>query len=497
MTTLYHIQPRISHLALLGFVLAAGFFVGIILVDFYWLPFAIFAALVIWGAILSNWKVGIYGLIVYLPFAGIPTILLFPAPTITLLVKDFLFVIPAYLSFVIWYTRKHNKMPLFFPGAPVRLFAALAGILCIQCFNPQLTHLLVGLVGLKVWLLYIPLYFLGYHLIDSKERLFQIARVILFIGMIPVTIGLLEAFLIYTGRPDVVYSFYGPAAGAVTHEFGASVVGTGQSLAKIPATFTFVTQYWTFLLAMFPISYALWMKSKLKGQKRNLWYLVFLGLIILAGFSTGAKAAFVITPCYYLLVFVLGRNWAQSWKPAVMFAAALVVLTTMLNTTLNDLFSLTRDVSILYAGKEGGVFFEHSRVLDVTWIGLGPGMSTGPARYAVDLLSPTSGFVGFDGFYAKTIVEIGVPGLVIVVALFTHLLIAGYRIIRYLHDRALQAFGAGILGFLFLQVVYLVKGAILDIDPLNVYFWLFAGILMKLPILALSKRPDVESRLQQ
>jgi hypothetical protein len=481
MATLDHVQPRINHLALLAGVLAAAFFVGIILLDFYWIPLVVFAALVIWGAILSNWKAGIYGLIGYLPFAGIPTILLYPAPTITLLVKDFLFVIPTYLSFIIWYARKSNKTPLFFPGAPVRLFAALAGILCIHLFNPKLTHLLVGLVGLKVWLLYIPLYFLGYHLIDSKERLFQIARVILFIGMIPVAIGLLEAFLIYAGRHDVVYSFYGPAARAVTMEFWGNVVGTGQSFVKISSTFTFATQYWTFLLAMFPISYALWMKSKLKGQQRNLWYLVFLGLIALAGISSGSRAAFVLTPCYYLLVVVLGRNWAQSWKPAVMFAGALIIMATLLDTTLNDLFGYTRDVSIFYASKEGGIFLEHSRVLEVTRIGLGPGMSTGPARYAVDLLGLTSGFVGFEGFYAKTIVEIGVPGLIIVVALFTSLLIAGYRTFGRLHDRALRAFGAGILAFLFLEVVYLVKGAFLDIDPLNVYFWLFAGILMKLP----------------
>jgi hypothetical protein len=299
--------------------------------------------------------------------------------------------------------------------------------------------------------------------------------------MIPVTIGLLEAYLIYTGRPDVVYSLYGPAARAVTMEFGGHVVGTGQSLVRIPSTFTFVTQYWTFLLAMFPISFALWLKSKLKGQQRNLWYLIFLGMISLGAISTGARAAFVLTPCYYMLVVVLWGNWGQGWKPAVMFGGASIILVTLLDTTLKNLFGFTRDVSMLYVSKGGGVFFDYSRVLDITWLGLGPGMSTGPARYAVDLLGLATGLVGIEGFYAKTIVEIGVPGLIIVVALFTRMLIAGYKTFGHLHDRTLRAFGAGVLAFLFLQVVYLVKGAFLDYDPLNVYFWLFAGILMKLP----------------
>jgi len=58
---------------------------------------------------------------------------------------------------------------------------------------------------------------------------------------------------------------------------------------------------------MFPISYALWMKSKLKGQQRNLWYLVFLGLISLAA-SFQEPSCIRAYACYYLLVVVLGET---------------------------------------------------------------------------------------------------------------------------------------------------------------------------------------------
>jgi len=63
-----------------------------------------------------------------------------------------------------------------FPGAPVGLLAVLAGLIIIQFFNPQLINWLVGLIGLKVWLFYIPLYFLGYHLIDSSDELMRMAK---------------------------------------------------------------------------------------------------------------------------------------------------------------------------------------------------------------------------------------------------------------------------------------------------------------------------------
>jgi len=442
--------------------------------------------LALYGAILIHWRWGIYGLLVYLPFAGLPTILLYPAPSITLLIKDLLFVIPAYLSFIIGYTRNRRHKPIFFVGAPIMLFSALAAIIFIHLFNPNLVNPLVGLIGLKVWLFYIPLYFLGYHLVDSKNQLFQMAKVILFTGTIPVTVGILQAIFIYTGYSNVVSDFYKPAEETTTQMLGGFVVGTGEQLVRIPSTFTFVTQYWTFLLCLFPISYAMWMKAKLMGQRNNIWYLLILGLIGMAGISSGARASLVMIPCYLLLLAIIGGGWKQALKPLILLILAVVILVRLLGTTTVDLFNFTLAIVGLYSSEEGGIYIEHSRVLDITWIGLGTGMSTGPARYALGLADETVDLVGLEGFYVKTIAEIGIPGLMIVVALFTQLLLNSYKAFACLQDRALRAFGAGILVFLFIQIIYSTKGAVLDFDPINVYFWLFAGILMKLPKLQAS-----------
>ncbi len=43
--------------------------------------------------------------------------------------------------------------------------------------------------------------------------------------------------------------------------------------------------------------------------------------------------------------------------------------------------------------------------------------------------------------------------------------------------------GAALLAFLIWNLIYNLKGQYMDIDPINVYFWLFAGVLARLPAL--------------
>jgi len=48
-------------------------------------------------------------------------------------------------------------------------------------------------------------------------------------------------------------------------------------------------------------------------------------------------------------------------------------------------------------------------------------------------------------------------------------------------DRRLRSCSAAFLAFLVIMMVHSLKGWQIDIDPVNVYFWLYAGILLKLP----------------
>ena len=160
------------------------------------------SAFVVWLA-LVNWRTVAYGLLLFLPFAGIPIVVAYPDVGIPSLLKDFLFVGPLYLGFGASLTmRRHQR----FPGAPLALLGCLSAVVVLQMFNPSLPNFLVGLIGAKIWLFYIPLYFVGLCLVESAEDVRSLLRFIAYVGVLPIAIGIVQAIAIYYfGRADLVY----------------------------------------------------------------------------------------------------------------------------------------------------------------------------------------------------------------------------------------------------------------------------------------------------
>jgi hypothetical protein len=66
--------------------------------------------------------------------------------------------------------------------------------------------------------------------------------------------------------------------------------------------------------------------------------------------------------------------------------------------------------------------------------------------------------------------------------------VLGSRILRRLRDPGLHASAAALLAFLIVAMLYSFKTWLLDLDPVNVYFWLFAGVLTCLPALDRSSK---------
>lgn len=458
-----------------GLVYARLIFAG-----YYWILFALTGGGVLVTMSLLKWRWGIYGLLLYLPFAGVPVLAMYPATRVTLLLKDFLFVIPAYIGF--FAACIVRKKPISFPEAPIFPLAALAVLVVFHSFNPALPNRLVGLIGLRVWLFYVPLFFLGYHLVDSKEELLRVLRLMIWVAAVPAAIGVIEAILIYRGYADLVYTLYGPAASAVTQGFAQTVFQGGGFLRRIPSTFTFVTQYYAFTMSMAAVGYGLWRVEGVQGRRSVRIGFTF-GLIVLAALLSGSRAPFTMIPLLLLLIFVLGpksRVFFQGWAVVgLMFLVTLYILGTRLVSVLSVSVGLARQY--VYSTALGGF----QRALNITWMGLGTGIDTGPARYAY---ADTAQFLAvggtwYESWYVKTVLELGLPGFVVILLLFFTLIRRSYLNHIRLKDPVLRNVSAALLGFLLWNMLYFLKAQLIDIDPINVYFWLFLGMLMKLPIL--------------
>lgn len=435
-----------------------------------------------------RWQRGFYGLLMYLPFAGVVTLALYPWKA-TLLFKDLFFLVPAYIGFFTRLAVGQESLSGL-PRVPVGLMIALSILALVGLAPAGGGNLQMGLIGLKVWLLYFPLFFLSFVCVETERDLFLLLRLLAILAFIPAAVGIAEAILANLGGyQTVMESFYGEMAPQTTQGFAQFSVGEG-TLARIPSTFPFVTQYFGYTLTMLPVCYALgrgapflWWRSLGRGM---------LVLVAVASFLSGARSAFVFTPLLLILMFAFERGFSGFVPSGTYIVGPLFTALAILGI---GTVALYRHISTLFVSYAGDVAYGGlAEALHLTFWGVGTGTGTGAARYA--LTDPDS-FRAIENYYAKAAYELGLPGLLVVVGLFVSIVWLGLLSHRRLQDPLLRSASAGFLAFFVMMMLNNFKGWQIDLDPVNVYFWVFAGILMKLPILDRSTSSTEQFSRQQ
>ena len=428
--------------------------------------------------ILTRWQHGVYGLLVYLPFAGLVTLALYPwegPPLLNpVLYKDWLFVLPAYFGFLASVVMRRERFP-HLARLPSRLLLALSVLVIAQTANPHVANFLMALIGTKVWLLYIPLYFLTAALLVSRRQLIFLLRLMLVVAIVPCAIGIAEFALgrIY-GHQTVLEAVYGTLAPEAQQSFGVYEVGGGLLPRGIPSTFTFVTQFFGYLFSMLVACYAAWRTDPSPRWRRLGHYMLI--FVALNALLTGARTAFIFVPLLLLLAFGLDRGLGGVLRGVALAGGMLGGALLLLSMRAIGLFEHVADLFVTYA--QGTAYELLVQALISAPLGNGTGTNTGPARYA--LPDPAS-FSALENYYAKAVYELGVPGFLLILALFGVLIWQGFRIRRRLQDPALRPYAAALVAFFIAVALNSFKGWLIDLDPVNVYFWMFAGVLAKLP----------------
>ncbi len=443
---------------------------------------AFLVGLAFWIPILQRWRRGIYLLLVYMPFAGVVTLSLYPSPLPTLF-KDIFFVIPVYLSFFV--LRRQNNPAVRIPQFIIGAMLVLASLVFIQMFNPGVANWMVAAIGAKVWLFYLPLFFLANAFLNSRDDLIKLLRLMVLVAWVPCTVGIAEwigsmAF----GHQAIMETIYGDAASQATQEFTSFDVGS--DFYRIPSTFVFVTQYFGYTLAMVVPAYALATMDRSMAWRRV--STATLALVVIASFLSGARSAYLFVPLLMGLCYLIdGRP--KGVIGAVVFLPILLLIALYIgDIDLVAMFEMMLELTTTYSDE-----IAYQGLIDAIQsapFGVGTGMNTGPARYAFD--DPLE-FVAFENYYAKAVYELGILGLVVVVVLFSALVVYGYQSSRRIRDEGLRSCAAAILAFIVTMELNSFKGWQMDFDPINVYFWLFAGVLFKLEYLT----PYLESQRDQ
>jgi hypothetical protein len=429
----------------------------------------------LYALILARWERGLYWLVAYLPFAGAVSLALHLWQP-SLLFKDFFFVIPLYIAFFARIAI-HRASLAHFPTSVAFLMLSLALLAILQADNSGVANVMMGIIGIKVWLFYLPLCFVAYAFADSPESIVGLLRLMVALSFIPAAIALLQFGLVARfGYHSAMEMSYGESAAPTTQGFANFQVAQG-SFGRIPSTFIFATQFFGYSLAMLSPSYIL---SRIDPSRR--WRHIGTWALAAAALATvisGAREAYIFTPLTLGLMFFFDRG-LRGLITALSEVTLLVWLsvTVFVGTTFWPMYDF---ISSLFGNYASGIALGGLvQAIQLAPMGMGTGTNTGAARYAV---SDPSAFIGIENYYAKAIVELGIPGLVVVLGLFVAILFNGLKARRTMTLPVSRCCSNALLTFAIIILLNSFKGCQIDLDPVNVYYWLFAGILLKLPVL--------------
>lgn len=423
------------------------------------------------------------GLLAYFPVSGVLSIALYPHTAPGALAKDALFVIPAYVGYAL---QKHTeRRRIDVPAIPAIALSVIAALVLVEMINPSVPKFLVALIGAKTWLFYIPMVFVGHDLIRDRADLDRFLLVIAVTAIVPCAIGVLEAALIYTGHANTVYGWYGSAAAAVTQGF-ATISAGSIFIRRVPSTFTFATQYYSFTVGALAIAYGAW-RYTFAPRGHSRWGVALMGLILLASMLSGARSALLLTPAVLVaaVAFDVGR---RSWLRRVGLAIVAILAGMGLATAVLGAhpLGLLGDVAGHGVSQLRQVFVDGIRKgFHLTTFGLGTGVDTIASRYALakGSLFQTVGGSWQESWWAKCQLELGVVGLVAGAVFMVSVAVHAIRTTARSTDPRLRAVCAAITAYLLWALVSNFKAQSLDLDPENVYFYLFIGVLLRLPAL--------------
>jgi len=436
----------------------------------------------------------LFAFLIYVPLGGTITYYIGNSPILQL-AKD-AFYIPALIS--IWQLSKKQRLPLLIPQAiKIPLFILLGSCILTLLFvngaqqlSPPPVGLLqdapkeipigMGILGLKVLLGYLPLISCYYYLIRNKQDFLFLSRlqVVLILGCC--ILGFIQYLLLQTGicqgtRNAVGEDLYTATLQARCYFGGSLLYSPDQGVIRLPGTFVAPWQWGWFLISSTFFAFATGF-----SDPSLLWRLIGLGSlasVFVNAVISGQRIALALVPiCFVVLLLVTGqlRN-LKRFIPLGMGLALILTIAVVSNPTIIQ--ERTDSFVSRWNAAPPQQFIVNQ--FQENWknvkgpLGNGLGRATNSAR----VLGQTK---LVETYYPKLLYEIGIFGLLGFLALVTTLTVVCFRTYRSIKNRNFRSYAAALWVFI-LFISYNTYYYPLDVDPVAVYYWFAAGVLLKLP----------------
>jgi hypothetical protein len=439
-------------------------------------------------------RYAIYGFIFYLPFSGTVTYAL-GGSSILQLAKDAIFY-PALFA-VFTFCTKH-KLAFIIPPSlktPLIIYCTyLTAVLLFVNGSQQLSAsgeipLLVGILGLKALIGYLFLITCIFYLMRTQKDLYFLLRSQVILIIICCILAFIQYLMLKTGicqgTAGTGADLFKASLESKCFVGGALLYTPELGQIRLPGTFVAPWQWGWFL-----ISSAFFGFGTAFNDRSLAWRivgLVAMAMVFVMAVLSGQRIALLLVPCVVVLLLLL-TGQITNLKRFLPIGIALAVILAIAATQYPDVVDerLESLESRWNASPPQAFIMEQ---LHWAWskqegfLGQGLGRATNAAR----IFGRTS---LVETYHSKVLFETGLMGLLLMFVVYTVFVIATFRAYRSIKDPNLRGYGASMFTFV-LFISYFPYYYPLDVDPVNVYYWLAIGIALKLPDI------DRQERLKQ
>ena len=439
-------------------------------------------------------RYALWAFLIYLPFGGTITYIIGNSPLLQL-AKDG-FYIPALFG-IIQYCRQ-ERLPVIVSKPLLTPICILFGYCCIVLFfangMQQLTSdgelpFFLGILGLKVLMGYIPLIICAYYLINDKKTFFLLMRLTLVLIFACCVLAFMQYLFLKTGRCEGTRAAEGSDLFKATLDArclvgGALLYSPQQGQIRLPGTFVAPWQWGWFLISSAFLCFASAFNDPV--IRWRIFGMLSMGSVFVMAVLSGQRIALALVPVIIVSLLV-GTGQVANLKK---FIPVAVLLSLVLSIAALKNPEIVEERLESFQSRWGASPPHAFIVHQFEWafeeqtglFGNGLGRATNSGR----ALGKT---VLVETYYPKLIYEIGPIGALCFFGVVTALTVQTFKAYRSVRDRTLRSYSAA-FWFYILFISYNTYYYPLDVDPVAVYYWFFAGVLLKLPVIDKEKSPS-------
>jgi hypothetical protein len=449
-------------------------------------------------AILHNWRNGVYFFLSWLLFEDFARKFLGNNMAIYF-AKDFL-VLVVYISFFVAVRRK--VVTVFRPPFLVPLLVFIwFGV--IQIFNPASTHIMYGLMGMKIYFYYVPLMLVGYALLNSETELRRFFTINLVLILIIVSLGIAQSivgptFLNPAVQAEELRELSGlyrasPITGAVAYRPTSVFVSAGRYADFIMVGWLMVLGFSGYLL--------------LRHKKGRILAFIAIPVTAAGAFLTASRGSFVwgmINATATSLAFIWGAPWRQGGvlrvfrsiqRVAIGIALGIVLIFYAYPDALMSRLAIYQETLTPNSPKSElahrGWNYPLENFLGAfnyeRWpYGYGIGTASLGGQYVTLIFNVKPPVGGVESGYGTLIVEFGIMGLILWQVMSVAILYSAWRVLKKLKGSPWFPLGFAIFWYAFYMLFPATFGGMQAYQDflMNAYLWLLLGLLFRLPTLA-------------